>query len=423
MLLSQRLASEAVLAVLAGRNLSDVLARQRQQHGELEPRQRAAIQDISYTALRHYGEIDHILRQLLKRPDTDPAVRALLVTGVAQLAWGRAAPYAVVDHAVKVASQLNGGFAKGMVNAVLRNFLRQKDELLAAAAKDERARWNHPGWWVAAMRRAYPQAWTSILRANNQHPPMSVRVNTRRLSRDDYQAQLQAAGIATEALGSAGLRLDKPVPVDQLPGFFDGLCSVQDIGAQYAAELLGVRDGMRVLDACCAPGGKTGHLLERADIALTGLDVDAVRLQRVQANLDRLGLRATLKQGDAAKPADWWDGQLFDRILADVPCSAAGVARRHPDIKWLRRPEDFAQFATQQAGMLDALWGCLKPGGTLLYATCSVFPEENQAQISEFLQRHPDARQQVLPADLPASGQLLPNDRHDGFFYALLAKT
>ncbi|MGQ5521790.1 16S rRNA (cytosine(967)-C(5))-methyltransferase RsmB [Chitinimonas sp. PSY-7] len=422
MLLSQRLASEAVAAVLAGRNLSDVLMRQRQQNTTLEPRQRASVQDIAYTTLRHYGEIDFVLRKLLKRADTDPAVRSLLAIGVAQLAWGRAAPYAVVDHAVQVASQLNGGFAKGMVNAVLRNFLRQKDVLMAAAAKDEKARWNHPGWWVAAMRRAYPQEWPAVLRANNQHPPMSLRVNGQKISQAAYLTQLRAAGLEAMATDDVGILLEKPVPVDQLPGFFEGLCSVQDLGAQYAAQLLGVTAGMRVLDACCAPGGKTGHLLELANVDLLGLDIDTTRLQRVQSNLDRLGLKASLKLGDASKPSEWWDGQPFDRILADVPCSASGVARRHPDIKWLRRPADFAQFATQQATMLDALWVCLKAGGTLLYATCSVFPQENQEHVTDFLNRHPDARQLPLPSHLPASGQLLPNDRHDGFFYALLAK-
>ncbi|HEY9101726.1 16S rRNA (cytosine(967)-C(5))-methyltransferase RsmB [Chitinimonas sp.] len=422
MLMTQRLAAEAVAAVLAGRNLTEVLSRQRQRHPELEPRQKAAIQDISYSTLRRYGEVDFVLRKLLSRPDTDPAVRALLATGVCQLAWGRAAAHAVVDHAVKVAARLNGGYAKGMVNGVLRNFLRQKEALLAAAGEDALARWNHPDWWVAAMQTAYPQDWQAVLLANNQHPPMGLRVNPRKISREDYLAQLAAEGIAAEAEGPYGIRLAQPVPVERLPGFFEGLCSVQDLGAQWAAPLLDAQNGMRVLDACCAPGGKTGHLLELADIELTALDVDAQRLQRVRDNLDRLGLNATLQAADAAKPADWWNGQPYDRILADVPCSASGVARRHPDIKWLRRADDFAHFATQQAAMLDALWGCLKPGGTLLYATCSVFPQENQQHVAEFLQRHPDARRLPLPADLPESGQLLPNERHDGFFYASLQK-
>jgi 16S rRNA (cytosine967-C5)-methyltransferase len=421
MFLTQRLAAEAVADVLAGRNLTDTLSRQRQRHA-LEPRQRAAIQDISYGTLRHFGEIDFMLGRLLTRADIDPPVRALLATGIQQLAWGRAAPHAVVDFAVKVASKLNGGRAKGLVNAVLRNFLRQRDALMTAAQADGIARWNHPAWWVAAMQQAYPAEWESLLVANNQHPPMSLRVNRRKGSRDAYLATLHGAGIAADADGADGIRLRQPVPVDKLPGFADGLCSVQDIGAQWAATLLGVADGMRVLDACCAPGGKTGHLLECADIDLLALDADAVRLQRVASNLARLGLAATVRQGDAAKPASWWDGVPFDRILADVPCSASGVARRNPDIKWLRRPDDFAQFATQQADMLEALWGCLKAGGRLLYATCSVFPQENENQLSNFLARHADARQLPLPDGLPANGQLLPNDRHDGFFYALLAK-
>lgn len=423
MLITQRLAGEAVAAVLAGRNLTDTLNRQRQRSRDLEPRQKAAVQDIAYGTLRRFGEIDYVLRQLLTRSDTDPDVRALLATCVYQLAWGRSAPHAVVDYAVRVATQLNGGYAKGMVNGVLRNFLRNKARLLDEAARDGLAKWNHPAWWVAAMKKAYPQDWEAVLQANNQHPPMSVRVNRRKVVRDDYLAQLQAAGMDATISGEAGIRLVQPTGVDKLPGFFDGLCSVQDDGAQWAGTLLGVTDGMRVLDACCAPGGKTGHLLELADVEVTALDVDATRLQRVQANLDRLGLRAQLKQGDAATPATWWDGQPFDRILADVPCSATGVARRHPDIKWLRRAEDFTNFATQQAAMLDALWGCLKSGGRLLYVTCSVFPQENQEQVAAFIARHPDAQQLPLPATLPSSGQLLPNEHHDGFFYALLAKS
>ena len=422
MFLTQRLAAQAVAAVLSGSNLTEVLQAQRRAHPDLEPRQRAAIQDIAYSTLRRYGEIEFILTQLLSRPDTEPDVRALLATGIQQLAWGRAAPYAVVDHAVKVASRMNGGRPKGLVNAVLRNFLRRRDELLSAAQADDTARWNHPHWWVAAMRAAYPVQWQQVLHANNTHPPMSLRVNVRQATPEAYLAQLREAGIDGALDGPVGIRLAHPVAVEQLPGFFDGACSVQDIGAQWAAPLLDVQDGMRVLDACCAPGGKTGHLLELADIDLTALDVDAARLERVRSNLDRLSFSAEVRVGDAAQLATWWDGQPFDRILADVPCSASGVARRHPDIKWLRRPEDFAQFATQQARMLDVLWGCLKPGGKLLYVTCSVFPQENQTQLNQFIARHADARQLALPEALPADGQLLPNERLDGFFYALLCK-
>jgi 16S rRNA (cytosine967-C5)-methyltransferase len=422
MYLIQRLASEAVADVLAGRNLTDVLQAQRLAHAELEPRQRAAIQDISYGTLRHYGEIDFILARLLTRPGIEPFLRGLLATSIQQLAWGKAAPYAIVDHAVKVASHINGGRAKGLVNAVLRNFLRQRDALLADVKRDALAPWNHPAWWVHAMHEAYPDDWQAILTTGNLHPPMSVRVNRRKTSCAAYQAQLQEAGIECIAEGGQSLRLVKPVSVDQFPGFFDGLCSVQDVGAQWAADLLAAKPGMRVLDACAAPGGKTGHLLEDADINVTALDIDRVRLSRVRDNLDRLGLNATLLVGDASKPATWWDGQPFDRILADVPCSASGVVRRHPDIKWLRRHDDVAQFATQQAIMLDALWGCLKQGGTLLYVSCSIFPQENQRQIADFIARHADARRLPLLDGLPESGQLLPNERHDGFFYALLTK-
>ena len=422
MFLTQKLASAAVADVLAGRNLTDTLQAQRRANPELEPRQRAAIQDICYGTLRRRGEIDFILGRLLTRPDIDADVRALLATGIQQLAWGRAAPYAVVDHAVKVASGIRGGRAKGLVNAVLRNFLRGRDSLLAAAATDETARWNHPAWWVQAMREAYPDDWQALIEAGNQHPPMSLRVNRRRGTREAYLALLAAEGIEAVADGEDGLRLVQPMPVERLPGFFDGDCSVQDIGAQWAAPLLAIEPGMRVLDACCAPGGKTGHMLELAEVDMTALDADAARLERVADNLGRLGIKATLKVGDASKPAAWWDGVPFDRILADVPCSASGVARRHPDIKWLRRPEDFAQFATQQRDMLDALWGCLRPGGTLLYATCSIFPQENANQIADFIARHADARRLPLLTGLPQSGQLLPNERHDGFYYALLAK-
>lgn len=425
MYLTQRNASEVVAAVLDGRNLTDTLSALWRRQPALEPRQRAAIQDISYGTLRHLGEVRFCLGKLLSRSIDEPLLYALLATGVYQLGWGRAAPYAVVDHAVRVAAQIGSGRGKGLVNAVLRNYLRQKDELKGQAAADAEARWNHPHWWIKAMRRHYPEQWEQILEANNQHPPMSLRVNLRRGDAAGYLERLRAEGIEAAAMGAQEplvcVRLAEPVGIDRLPGFQDGDCSVQDLGAQWAAPLLGVEAGMRVLDACAAPGGKACHLLEIADLDLTALDLDRVRLDRVASNLNRLGLKAELIAGDASRPADWWDGRPFDRILADVPCSATGVARRHPDIKWLRRPDDFGRFAAQQAAMLDALWTCLAPGGRMLYVTCSVFPQENGEQIAAFLQRRADARRLPL-AGIPASGQLLPDGSSDGFFYALLEK-
>jgi 16S rRNA (cytosine967-C5)-methyltransferase len=301
------------------------------------------------------------------------------------------------------------------VNGVLRNYLRQRESLLAAAAADDQTAQQHPRWWLAKLRRAYPQDWQRIVAAGNTQPPMTLRVNQRSLTPADYVARLETVGLAARSLGQSALQLLKPVPVDALPGFFEGLVSVQDAGAQRAAELLDPAPGERVLDACAAPGGKTAHLLERADVDLLALDIDASRTRRIEENLRRLGLKATLRVADCSAVDQWWDGRPFDAILADVPCSASGVVRRHPDIKWLRREGDIRRFAHTQTAILDALWPLLKPGGRLLYATCSVFSEENGAQIDAFLVRQPGAERL-------SEEQLLPQEEHDGFYYALLRK-
>jgi 16S rRNA (cytosine967-C5)-methyltransferase len=330
----------------------------------------------------------------------------------------------VVDHAVRVTVQaLRKTSAKGLVNAVLRNFLRSREALLSEAGSvSEVARHGYPQWWIDKLRAQYPLDWERILACGNQHPPMALRVNRRQGGVDAYLERLSQSGIIGHALGQNGILLEQPAAVEQLPGFVAGAASVQDGGAQLAAILLDVADGMRVLDACAAPGGKTAHLLELADIELTALDHDSKRMQKVEQNLDRLGLKAKCMVGDAAMPQQWWDGRVFQRILADVPCSASGVVRRHPDIKWLRREQDIAQFAAQQASILDALWRCLEQGGKLLYVTCSVFCQENSQQIMAFLGRHVDA--ELLPLTGFAQGdlQLLPDQEHDGFYYALLAK-
>ncbi|GAO34949.1 16S rRNA methyltransferase [Sulfuricella sp. T08] len=422
MIESQRLASTAVSQVLAGRNLNQVLQGLLLRHSSLSPQQRAAAQDMSYGTLRFYGQLRAILDLLLQKPVQDAAVRSLLLVALYQLQYSRSAEHAVVDHAVRAAETLKKPWAKGLVNAVLRNFLRQRISLLEQAAASEEGRYSHPQWWIDKLRRQYPDDWARLLEINNQHPPMTLRVNARATSTETYLELLKQQGIEGQQIGENAILLDQPVSVDKLPGFGEGMSSVQDAGAQFAARLLDVADGMRVLDACAAPGGKAAHLLELARIALTALDSDPERLKKIEQTLQRLKLEAHCLAGNGARPEEWWDGKPFQRILADVPCSASGVVRRHPDIKWLRREVDIAAFAAQQAEILDALWRVLGSGGKLLYATCSVFAEENQQQIAQFLVRHEDA--QCLPLSLPTmkDGQLTPNLQHDGFFYALLLK-
>lgn len=410
----QELAAGLIARVEEGRTLTEALAAA-QRSTELTAGERGALQDIGYGTLRHLGQLRFILRELVPKRLPSDDIERLLLVALYQLAHTRAAPYAVVDQAVRCAEDIAMGRLKGLVNGTLRNFLRNKDNLLADAGRDNEARYSHPRWWVQRLRAAYPTQWASVLEMSNRRPPMTLRVNAGKLGAEDYVAQLAAKDIKARIIKGQAVQLDAPCNVRDLPGFAEGVVSVQDFGAQKAALLLDVADGMRVLDACAAPGGKTGHILELAQVKLLALDVDAERLQRVEDNLQRLGLTATLKAADAAKPETWWDGQPFDRILADVPCSASGVVRRHPDIKWLRRPDDFAALGKQQAAMVDALWPTLAAGGKLLYATCSIMPEENRQQVDAFLKRHGDAK-------LLKDEQLLPTSEHDGFYYALLVK-
>jgi 16S rRNA (cytosine967-C5)-methyltransferase len=414
----QKLAAGVLEDVLEGAALHQVLPRRLQQ---LEtPGERGALQDIVYGSLRQLGRLDAWLDALLERPLTDPQLGWLLRVALYQLAYTRAPAHAVVHNAVTAAGE---GWRRGLANAVLRNFQRRRAELEKMAEEHPTARWSHPDWWIRKVQAEHPARWQGILEAGLQHPPFTLRVNCRHSDVASYLQALAEAGLPARQTGAEAVTLDKAVPVHSLPGFDLGWVSVQDAGAQWAARLLDAQPGERVLDACAAPGGKTGHILERADVELVALDLDATRLARVQENLDRLQLKAVLIEGDAAKPETWWDGQPFHRILADVPCSASGVVRRNPDIKWLRRPDDIAQFAAQQAVMLDALWRLLAPGGTLLYATCSIFNDENDGQVRAFLARHAhDAERCLLPEPL-SDGSLLPDAEHDGFYYALLRKT
>jgi 16S rRNA (cytosine967-C5)-methyltransferase len=397
-------------AVGAGQSLADG------QLARIDAAARPAVQDLVYGSLRRYGRGDFLLARLLSHPLAADEIRYLLLVALYRLETRPDAAHTVVDQAVCAAGELAEGRFCGLVNGVLRNYLRREAELLAALAADPLASSQHPAWWLAQLQQAHPEAWPAIVAAGNAPPPMAVRVNLRRTTRAEYQERLADAGIVAQPIGTAGLALAKPLPVDRLPGFADGLVSVQDPGAQRAAELLDPAPGSRVLDACAAPGGKAAHLLERADIELLALDLKPSRCRRITETLNRLGLSATVKAADCARPDRWWDGRPFDAVLADVPCTASGVVRRNPDAKWLRRADDIDSFATAQARILDALWPLLRPGGKLLYATCSVFPAENGEQIGHFLLRQPQARR-------CQEEQLLPSAEYDGFYYCLLEKS
>jgi len=405
-------AARVVARVAAGASLADEMARVRES--------RAALIDLTHGTLRRYGRVQAIVGALARRSRPDTLVEALLWCCLYALDSARHAEHTVVNEAVKATGLLEQWNAKGFVNALLRSYLRDREAIEARIAQDPQARYQHPGWWIDLLREAYPADWREALACGNSHPPMCVRVNARRTDAERYAGQLEGAGLRARRLGAEAFLLEKPVPVEELPGFASGEVSVQDHGAQRAAQCLDLRDGQRVLDACAAPGGKTTHILERASVQLTALDIDGARNQRIAAALSRLGLDADVRVGDAARPGDWWDGTPYERILVDAPCSASGIARRRPDVKWLRRASDLAAFAERQTGLLRALWPLLGAGGKLLYVTCSVFPQENDAVVDSFLTVEPQARPLALPDG--GASQWLPAAEHDGFYYALIAK-
>ncbi|MEP7205369.1 MAG: 16S rRNA (cytosine(967)-C(5))-methyltransferase RsmB [Casimicrobiaceae bacterium] len=429
---AQRQAASVVAQVQGGATISAAFATLPGSDADAG-RRRALVQELAYGTLRHWGMLNGLLRLLAAKPIAEPALAALIAVALYQLQHTRAPAFAVVDHAVAAAARVARPAAKGLVNALLRRFLRERDALLDRASADPVARWSHPAWWIARVRREHPDDWAGILAAGNERPPLTLRANVRKLSRDVLARRFAAAGVAARPVGAAGLVVTLPQPVQKLPGFADGAFSVQDAGAQLAAPLLGLQPGLRVLDACAAPGGKTTHIAELADVDIVAVDDNPARLLRVGDNAARLGLdprRLRVVPGDAGAPATWWDGRPFDRILADVPCTASGVVRRHPDAKWLRRERDIESFVAQQTRLLDALWPLLSPGGTLLYATCSVFRDENDARVTAFLATHPDATREAVsfPDGVHhVGGQLVPalpgaDHDQDGFFYARLAK-
>ena len=429
-----RCASQALAGLAAGERLDHALEIAGREHA-LEPASRPVVRDLAYRAARTLGLCRELAR-LLNAREPLPPVAALQWLALSQLIDPLRHPATIVDQAVRAAraDPLTEG-AAGFINATLRAFLRDAPRWLERARALPEARWNHPQWWLDALRADHPEGWQAIAEAADRHPPLTLRINPRRTDLPTYLARLQAAGFATRVVGPQAVIVEPACPVQSLPGWSQGWVSVQDEGAQRAARWLDVQDGQRVLDACAAPGGKSAHLLELFDIRLTALDLKRKRLAQVGEGLARLGLAARLVCGDAADPARWCKGERFDRILVDAPCTASGIVRRAPDARWLRRRGDLATLAATQQGIVEALWPLLEPGGKLLYVTCSVFKAEGPQVIQSFLRRHRDARELALPVGRPPSrpatatgpGLLLPptitpTEDHDGFFYCLIEK-
>lgn len=419
------IAAKAIGQVLdQGQSLSTILPALQK---NISDKDRGLLQELCFGTLRVLPQLEWCIQQLMAKPMTGKQrpLHYLLMVGLYQLLYTRIPPHAVLAETVEGAVALKRPQLKGLINGVLRQFQRQQEELLARAANNE-SRYLHPSWLLKRIKLAYPAQWEQIVDANNQKPPMWLRVNRLHHAREDYLQLMQQAGIAAEphAEYRDAVRLLAPCPVTDLPGFSEGWVTVQDASAQGCVDLLDPQNGEQILDLCAAPGGKTTHILEAAPKAhVLAVDIDEQRLSRVKENLLRLRQHAEVRQGDGRTPQEWCGDRQFDRILLDAPCSATGVIRRHPDIKWLRRDSDIAELAALQSEILEAIWPRLKPGGVMVYATCSILPQENSEQIAAFLQRHGDAKL-VETGDVQSPGkQNLPHPEDgDGFFYAKLIK-
>ena len=427
-----RLASVHVLQqiITQGRNLPDALASASKQ---LDEKDRALTQAICYGSIRYYSQLEFIAQQLLQKPfkAKDQDIYFLILIGLYQIREMRIPDHAAVSETVNVTKALKKPWARGLINAVLRNYQRQAEQFNQEIKANDAAHYAHPQWWITKLKRAWPEHWQTILEQNNQQPPFTLRINSQHYSAETYIELLQQKDIdaCAHARVDTAITVTNAVAVEQLPGFSEGKVSVQDAAAQLAATLLDAQAGERILDACAAPGGKTLHIFERQPKlkALIALDSDKNRLQRVEENRARGNANIQILCGPAEQPDKWWDQQTFDRILLDAPCSASGVIRRHPDIKLLRREEDLPLLMQTQQEILTALWPLLKEDGILLYATCSVFPEENTRQVKRFLEKQKNARLINLEADWGQDTgfgrQVLPGeDTMDGFFYAKLQK-
>lgn len=419
------LAAQAIEQVVEqGQSLSNVLPALQQ---KVSDKDKALLQELCFGVTRTLPQLEWLIGKLMARPmaGKQRTIHYLIMVGFYQLLYTRIPPHAALAETVEGAVAVKRPQLKGLINGVLRQFQRQQEELLAEFSRTDK-RFLHPDWLLKRLQKAYPQQWEVIVEANNQRPPMWLRVNRNHHSRDEWLTLLEEAGMSANIHPEYpdAVRLAAPAPVHVLPGFEEGWVTVQDASAQGCMNWLMPQNGERILDLCAAPGGKTTHILEVAPLAsVMAVDVDAQRLSRVYDNLKRLGMKADVKQGDGRTPAQWCGEEQFDRILLDAPCSATGVIRRHPDIKWLRRDRDIKELAQLQSEILDAIWPHLKTGGTLVYATCSVLPEENSQQISAFLKRTPNARLQLTGTPEQPGKQNLPGaEEGDGFFYAKLIK-
>lgn len=423
-------ATQVITQLLAGKgSLSSLLGPAQSQVVEQD---RSLLQELCFGVCRYHPQLQVYLDLLIDKPlrKKDIDIQALILLGLYQLIHTRIPDHASIGESVEITRSLKKEWATKLVNGVLRQFQRDKESLEKKASEQKTFYTNHPEWLAGMFSKYWPDQSPDIIQANQSHPPFCLRVNTRKISRDEYISLLAELNInaSPTIFSSYGIRLESPCNPHLLPLFAEGLVSVQDESAQLSVDLLNLQPGLRVLDACCAPGGKTGHMLEvQPALQVTALELEERRLPRVRENLQRLNLHADIICGDGTKPETWWDGKPFDRILIDAPCSATGIIRRHPDIKILRKPDDIGKLADTQTMLLQKLWPLLKPKGILLYATCSIMPKENTKIIEQFLKQQNDATEDRIAAawgiEQTCGRQLLPQvNSHDGFYYARLIK-
>lgn len=420
-------AAQVLSLILGGQSIDSALV-----SSNLSSERKRVAQGLVFETYRNIALAEALCKILTAKPPK-PLIKALILVALVQLQTKRREEFTIVNEAVQAAKKLDENpKVSGFINAVLRRFCRERQSLIKRCSSQESVRCNAPSWWIKRYREVLGEKADSVFKVQHQHPPLSLRINKLKTTAESYLKVLQENGIKASPIGANGVVLDTPIPVEKIPGFFEGMVSVQDAGSQLAADILDAKEGMRVLDACAAPGGKTGHIAEKAPVEILALEIDSTRAEKIKENMERLSLKCEVKVADAADVKHWWDGEPFDRILLDAPCTASGIVRRQPDIPWSRQPADIEKLAKMQKRLLERLWPLVKKGGRLLYAVCSVFPQEGENQIARFLEGFPDAT--LVPFERAPSGQLrlIPTELrdadgkilevHDGFFYALLEK-